>query len=206
MVRQGLSLALNLLIAVTVAVSWGMMAFQITENGRLSARGLRGMKYFTVLSNLLMGVASAIYCACLPSGRVPHWVGLLKYAGAVSVGLTFLTVMLFLGPKLGYPDMFQGANLWLHLIVPLAAIADFMLLDRQGTFTLPESLIAVIPMALYGLGYLVNLIVNGFGPPERSNDWYGFAARGLPAGGLVFAGMLAGTWLLSLLMRLPRRP
>ena len=205
MLRERLSLAINLLIAAAVAISWCAMAFRFTDSGRLSARGLRSMKYFTVLSNLLTGVAAAVCAVCLVRGQTPRWASLLKYAGAVSVGLTFLTVMLFLGPVFGFKGMFKGANLWFHLLVPLLAMLDFSLLDRQAALSLGDSLIAVVPMVLYGLGYMINLLVNGFGDPAHTNDWYHFAARGIPTGIAAFAGMILGTWLLALLLGLPHR-
>lgn len=207
MPRRCLSLVLNLLIFIVVLAAWGRMAFRLDGNGVLSATGLWSLRYFTVLSNLLQGAASLAYAACLAhalrGGRgVPHGVALLKYAGTVSVGLTFLTVMLFLGPVFGYPGMFRGANFWFHLAVPLAAALDFCLLDREGTFSLRESPLAVLPMALYGAGYVGNIARHGV----AGNDWYGFLAGGPGWGAVIAAVILFGTWGLALLLRLPRRP
>ena len=56
---------------------------------------------------ILLGKAAGIPCTVYQ----------LKYAATVSVGLTFLTVMLFLGPRFGYGAMFQGVNLWFHLLM-----------------------------------------------------------------------------------------
>ncbi len=38
----------------------------------------------------------------------------------VCLGLTFMTIAFFLGPIYGLFSMYQGANFWFHLIVPLA--------------------------------------------------------------------------------------
>ena len=206
MKRRVASTILNIAIAVAVIWAWLAMMFRF-ENGLLSSRGWASLKYFTVLSNLLQAAASAAYViAALRSlarggGGIPRGVALLKYAAAVSVSLTFLTVMLFLGPVFGYGGMFAGSNLFFHLLVPLAAAFDFCTLDREGTFSLRDSLIAVVPMLLYGAGYVLNILVNGV----TGNDWYGFAAGGVETFPLVFAAMALATWGVALILRLPRR-
>ena len=105
----------------------------------------------------------------------------------------------------GYPGMFRGANFWFHLAVPLAAALDFCLLDREGTFSLRESPLAVLPMALYGAGYVGNILAHGVGVRPNSNDWYGFLMGGPVWGAVIAAVILFGTWGLALLLRLPRR-
>ena len=168
MLIRKLSLAVNLLVAVAVLAAWGKMVFAIDERGTLTAPGLSSLKYFTVLSNLLACAASLAYAACLirlltGGAPVPYGVTLLKYAGAVSVTLTLLTVVLFLGPtaKEGFLIMFQGANLWFHLIVPLLCILDFCALNPDGPLPFAASLVACVPMALYSAYYLGNILANG---------------------------------------------
>ena len=56
-----LSLALNALIAAIVLAAWLGMVFAVHERGALTSRGLRSLKYFTVLSNLLACAASVAY-------------------------------------------------------------------------------------------------------------------------------------------------
>lgn len=205
MVKRLISLILNAAIAVAVFVSWGSMAFSV-EGGVLTAPGLRSLKYFTVLSNLLQAFASVAYVffvARALTGRVeraPRAVTVLKYAGTVSVSLTFLVVVLFLGPVLGYRGLFDGVSFWLHLVVPLAAAFDFCALDREGSLRLRDSLWAILPMLLYGVGYVLNLLVNG-----RVADWYGFATAGMGTLPFVLAGIALAAWCVALLERLPRR-
>ena len=203
-------MALNAALAVIVLASWAAMVFSL-EDGVLSAPGLRSLKYFTVLSNLLQAVASLAYVGAVGlalSGRrnrVSRSILRLKYAATVSVSLTFLTVMLFLGPVFGYRGMFSGPSFWFHLVVPLAAALDFCALDREGGVTMRDSLITLLPMALYGVFYALNILVNGLGTPGHSNDWYGFALGGLKTIPLVFLVIALATWGVALLERLPRR-
>ena len=192
--RKNLSKAVNLLIAVLVLWAWVSMAFRLGGHGSLSAGGLQSLRYFTVLSNLLQGGVS-LACAL---GRRPRR---LKYASTTAVALTFLVVLLFLGPVYGYAPMYAGANLWFHLVVPVLAMVDFLALDREGAYTRRDGLFAMLPMLAYGLFYVGNLLKNGV----RGNDWYGFARGGPGTAAVVFLAILAGNGLIALLLRLPRR-
>ena len=162
------ALICNWTMGVIVFFNWGRMVFQRTDSGRLSAAGLHTLKYFTVLSNLLLGIAAFVYALCVlrillgKAAGIPCTVYQLKYAATVSVGLTFLTVMLFLGPRFGYGAMFQGVNLWFHLLIPLTAIASFWLLEPDGTLSLQDSMLAVLPMLLYAIGYIISFCANYF--------------------------------------------
>ena len=214
MAIRKLSLAVNALVAVIVLTAWLGMVFIVDERGVLTARGLRSLKYFTVLSNLLACAASIAYGACLVrmlsggAGVVPRWITALKYAATVSVALTLATTALFLGPtaKTGYLSMFRGVNLWLHLVAPVLCILDFCLLNPDGPLTLGESLLACVPMALYAACYVGNLLRNGIVDRwGHTNDWYGFAAGGWGMAGVAAAIIFMATWGMALLMRLARR-
>ena len=202
------ALICNWTMGVIVFFNWGRMVFQRTDSGRLSAAGLHTLKYFTVLSNLLLGIAAFVYALCVlrillgKAAGIPCTVYQLKYAATVSVGLTFLTVMLFLGPRFGYGAMFQGVNLWFHLLIPLAAIASFWLLEPDGTLSLQDSMLAVLPTLLYAIGYIINVLSYGIKPGDFSHDWYGFAQGSLAMAGVAFVVMLLGTWGIALLVRI----
>jgi hypothetical protein len=129
---------------------------------------------------------------------MPYGVWLLKYIGTASVTVTFLTVMVFLGPTLGYKDQLKSWGLFLHLIGPLLAIVSFCFTERLYPLTLPLALLGDVPVLLYGLFYLYKVVL---GPDTgRWDDFYGFNKEGKwPAS---FAGMLAGTFLLCLALML----
>ncbi|MBQ5725613.1 MAG: hypothetical protein IIV80_05605, partial [Clostridia bacterium] len=109
--------------------------------------------------------------------------------------------LLLLGPAYGYDSMYIGANLWFHLIIPVLAMANFLIVDREGTFSLRDSLFTLIPMLAYSLFYVGNLLANGV----RENDWYGFAKKGPQSAVAAFLIILGLNWIIALLMRLPRR-
>ena len=182
-----------------VAGSWIVMF--LFGKGSLAQNGFGNLKYFTVQSNLLSGAAALYWLAV--SGRDKggrRAAERLKYVAAAAVGLTFTVVMVFLGPFYGYPMMFTGANLFFHLIIPLAAMAEIVFLT-DTKFTRRDNRLTVIPPILYGAGYLLNNIINGIGEWPDTNDWYSFLAWGYPAGIAIFAVICAVTWLLGLAMR-----
>jgi len=155
---------------------------------------------------LLLGVASLVYAVCLArfmrtGARVPHWAYLLKFAGTVATTVTLMTVLLFLGPTLGYPLMFVGGNLWLHLIIPVAGIVEFVFFDVQYSLSFKETLVGVVPTLLYGIFYCGNILINGVGQGRTSNDWYGFAMWGVQFMPVVLAVMLLATWLFAVAIR-----
>ena len=203
-------LAINVFIAVLVVVAWAMLVFG-PGSDMLAARGVGSLKYFTVLSNLLLAVASLVYAVCQvrclggAASEVPRAAHILKYVATVAVGLTFLTVMVFLGPLFGYPLMFKGGNLWLHLVVPVLAIVEFCVLDGPHELGLRDNLAAVVPTLVYGICYVGNVLVNGVGEGSTSNDWYGFTLWGVDKIPLVLTVMLLVTFLIGLAIRLTNR-
>jgi len=169
---------LNIVIAVIVPCAWVYMMCR--GSGSLAATGLRSLKYFTVLSNLLEGLASVLFLCSVPHSP------LLKYIAGIAVTLTFMTVLYFLGPVFGYAFMFRGANFWFHLVVPLLAIGEMLVMD-DVRHSRKDSLMTVLPLFIYGAFYMGNILLNGVGAWPQSNDWYGFARWGIPQGIALFA-------------------
>ena len=189
----------NICLIIMVAGAWVVM--MLFGKGTLSQNGLGNMKYFTILSNFLEAAASAAWLADTHrNGIAGNCSERLKYVAAASVGLTFATVMVFLGPLYGYAAMFTGANLFFHMIVPVSAIAEIVLLSDQ-TYTVRDNNLAVIPPLIYGAVYLINIALNGIGEWPDTNDWYQFLAWGYPVGILIFAVICLVTWSIGFFMR-----
>ena len=158
--------------------------------------GFRALRYFTVLSNVLCAVG-ALAILLTPSDVLPFGVWLLKYLGTAAVTVTLLTVLLFLGPTLGYKLLFQGQDLYLHLIAPLLAILSFCFMERDHTLTFGWSLLGLIPMLLYGVFYLWQVVLR---KPAGWEDFYGYNKNGKWP--VSFALMVVGTFLLCMLLLL----
>ena len=164
----------------------------------LSQRGIASLKYFTCLSNIFAGLVSGmtVFCLIVTGMRalLPMWLILLKYSAAVSVCLTFCVVVVFLGPRMGYKPLFAHEQLCLHAVGPLLAVFSFLSSPYIPEMKSSTSIIAVIPTLLYGIGYAANILKNGIGEGENTNDWYGFAVGGVKSIPAVFAIILAVTW------------
>ena len=121
--------AISLFIAVSAAVTVyggvtrGAGEGQVGEN----MTGAGYFKAFTVDSNVLCALLSlsvAFFSALVIAGRaerLPEWLVRLYYAGSVAVGLTFVTVVVFLAPVFGrsgrgYLFMFSGDMFLFHLV------------------------------------------------------------------------------------------
>lgn len=184
---------LNIIIAVCVFGAWLLMFIRGGQG--LSAAGFTNLKFFTVLSNLFEGIAT-IYWLVKPGEKAER----IKYIATAAVSVTFITVMAFLGPLYGYPMMFTGANLFFHLLIPLAAIAECIWLAHVK-FTRRDNLLTTIPALVYGTVYLFNNIINGIGEWPNTNDWYGFLNWGYPIGIAIFGVVVLISWLSGFIIR-----
>ena len=202
-----LSLVLNVAIAVLSLYAWALILFGRKDSGKLAARGVWSLKYFTVLSNLFSGLVSALYVACclLAVQPLPTWLIVLKLMAATAVMLTFLTVIVLLNPVYGWRSMYRGGNLWMHLFLPLLAALDCCLFVPVGTLPLHLTLFAMLPTAAYAAGYLRAIRLHGAEENGVTYDFYGFLRWGERKIPLVVAGMLLATWIIALALSLASR-
>ena len=194
----------SLLIHMAIAVITVIVVFKLTlrsDNGVLVSAGMDSMKYFTTLSNVLQGLCSMVMVTAL-IGRFDkeRWVAVLRWAGVTAVTITLLTVIFFLGPTMGYQHMFDGSSLWLHLILPLAAILAFVVLDRDAPLTVRHIPWAAAPMVLYAVFYTVNIALGGM-----KNDFYGFVRGNWALGAVSITVMLAADIAIAALLRWIRK-
>ena len=153
------------------------------------------LRFFTALSNLFCAAASLAVAVCRLAGNVPDAVLILKYVGTCAVTVTMLTVLLFLGPTLGYKPLFTGPDLWLHLICPVLAIISFLLWDKPD-MPFVAVLLGMLPVPLYGLVYLYRVLR---APEERRwPDFYGFNRGGKWP--LSYAAMTVGAAVVSVVL------
>ena len=203
--RYGLILLSSGLIAALTATGT-VVSLTSRSEGILTAYGLQNLKYFTVDSNLFLGLVcltELILAALRRAGRIaeiPAWIDTLQYVATVAVALTFTVVMVFFGPAVGYAPLLQEGSLYFHLIVPVLALLSFCALRRGRYIPLRKTALALIPSVLYGAYYTVVLLIYGAHFPFT--DWYGFALGGIPGSVMSASGIFLLTWLLALLLRL----
>ena len=189
-----MQIILNLLIFLCTA--WAYIGCFHDEEGWRLQRGLAVLRFFTIQSNLFCALASLALVTSLPAGFVPRWIWLWKYIGTAAVTVTLTTVLVFLGPAVGYKKLLSGRDLYLHLIGPLLAIASFCFCERFYPFPFPLALTGMLPVILYGTLYLYKVVLC---PQEkRWEDFYGYNKNGKWP--VSFAAMMLGGVLVCLLL------
>ena len=184
--------------AAIFLINFILLIVYFRENGHWNwEKGSSAFRFFTVLSNLLCAVASLVMLIFELMGTVPYGVWLFKYVGTAAVTVTLMTVLFFLGPtvKGGYPELFAGSGIYMHLLGPLAAIVSCCFLEN-GTLSLSYALLGMIPTILYGFLYLYKL--KGAPVKKRWEELYGFYRGGHWK--ISFTAMLAATFLICLML------
>lgn len=213
--RNIIAIIVNIVTIVLISIAMSKF-FISTGDGNMQVHGFSSFKYFTNLSNYFAAFAALL---CIPfevkniksgSGYLPRWVYLTKFFAAVSVTVTFLTCVFFLGPvnilvlaPYGIPPlraytlMFSGITFTLHLVAPLLSIISVLFLEKTQDFSKKYVKYGVISVFLYAIVYIV--MVAFIGPKNGGwTDFYHFTFGGkmylAPVSGAV---MLFVTWLIS---------
>ena len=170
--RFTLSLIINLVIFMLMAHTLinNFRTDILRDSDLLEAGGWVSFRYFTMLSNVLAAIAAALVAAfdakalISDEEKLPRWVLILKYAGTVAVTLTFVTVVVFLGPMVeamghGYFKLFQNENFFLHFLSPILAIISFVCFEQIENLKFTETIYGVIPTVLYSFAYLPMVVI-----------------------------------------------
>ena len=190
---------LNILIVVlvTVATVWMMTSPALLA---LTASRLGALKYFTVDSNILVGVAALLMAISQYRGKVAPWLYVLKLVATVGVTITMLVTVFYLGfvVSTGYFSMFQGSNFFFHLIVPLLSIIVFVFFEKTDCIAFKCNFLSFIPIVLYGIYYAVSVLTHmENGAVQKGYDWYKFFQFGVKSILIVYPFFLGFTFLVS---------
>ena len=178
---------LNLVIVIMTVTGIIFMLTGKPEEGALQSSGIENFKYYTVLTNVFCGIVSAIYLVFILFKKDTDKIRILKLAAVCGVAITFAVVAFMFGPLYGYPQFYQRGNLFFHLLLPLTAMTEFILVKR-AKMPFKYTVFAAVPTLLYGMGYLLNILINGIGGPwPYTNDFYAFLSWGWPVGIAIFA-------------------
>lgn len=181
--KQIADIVLNLTVVLNM-ILFTIMSFK--RDGEWNIKNIkRALKFFTYLSNVLLAVSSLLIIV-FPNSFIA-W--MIKYTGTAAVSVTMVTVLVFLGPTIGYKKVLAGRELWMHLLNPLIAIITFAILERRSLSFL-NSLFGMIPVILYGTMYYFKVLVAK--EEKRWDDFYGFNKGGKWYLAIFF--MLAGTF------------
>ena len=213
--KKAYILNLSLFVLEVFAIGWMMSGL---SGGVLSARRLATLKYFTVDSNILLGIAALI--AAINQRKVlrgeKSGVSLptliLKLSGTFGGTLTMLVTIFFLGPTLGrtygFFSLFEKSNFFLHLVNPVLGIVTFLCFERSSRIAFRHTFTAIIPLVLYAVYYVaVTLSHTVNGVAAKGYDWYGFFFLGVKSAYIVLPVIIVISWLISFaLWKLNRTP
>ena len=212
--RKKLVVILNILIIALAIIGTEMMVFYRPKGAMLTTSGIQNLKYFTVLSNEFCAIVACLWMVLFVKDKVGspdkpgasesprRWMVILKLLGAATTGLTFLVVAAFLLPIYRRLTLYMGSNLIFHLILPLAAMFEFAVMDiGKEKMPFKYTFFAVIPVLVYGTVYLVNILINGIGEAPQFNDWYGFLNWGYPVGVCIYIGIALAAWGIACFLR-----
>lgn len=180
-------LILNAVIVVLTVIGIIFMLTGRPEESALQSSGIENFKFYTVLTNVFCGLVAAIYLGMMLLKKNTEKLAVFKLAAVCGVAITFAVVAFMFGPLYGYPQFYKRGNLFFHLLEPLVAIVEFILIRRKK-IPFKYTVIAAVPTLLYGTGYMLNILINGIGGPwPDTNDFYAFLSWGWPAGIAIFA-------------------
>ena len=182
------AIALNIIIFVATTLIVASY-FLVTRKGEEKPAGTKAFRFFTTDSNIFSALACGIAAILelknyyMREVMIPHWAVLLKYYSAGAVTLTFLTVLFYLGPRIGYKKQFGGTSFYTHFLGPALSLIALMVFERGDHINIEETLVGFIPFIAYFWIYLRQVVLTSERDEEGNlikgwEDFYGFDQQG----------------------------
>lgn len=216
MKKMKIAFVLNICIFafVVLAIAWMMSGI---SSGVLTASRLWALRYFTVDSNILMGIAALI--AFIDQRKVLKgkkeklsvFTYVAKLTGTVGVTLTMLITIFFLAPTMGATygvlSLFINSNFFMHLLNPILSIVVFLGFERTNRVSFKHTFTGIIPLVIYAIYYTAAALTHiEDGAIAPGYDWYGFFFLGLKSAFIVLPLIIIITYVISLVLwKLNRR-
>ena len=196
-----ISLILNILIVILVVLGSTFMftgfKFMPSNNSLVSAK-IEMFKYFTVDSNIFMGIVSLIYVINIK--KKSKIMAIFKLMATSAVTLTFITTLFFLTPQYGFYPLYSNTNLFFHLLVPVVAVVSYIFFEND-LVERKDSIYGIIPMFLYSIFYTTNILVHlNDGGLTYKYDFYGFLRGNIYNMFISIPVMIIVAYLISLIL------
>lgn len=150
--KNKLSIVINAAIIILEIIGF-MISF--------ADKGMTFIRFYTQDSNLIALVACIITVVCTVqslhrSTAVPAWVRICKYIAVCCTTLTFLVVILILGPMMGSAHgylffLFGSSMLYHHFFCPVLIFISFVFLENGIILKKRHIIAAFIPTAVYAV-------------------------------------------------------
>lgn len=135
-------------------------------NSESSEAGVGTFKMFTTVSNIIAAFSAAM---CLPFQidglrrdryKLPSWIVIVMYVGAVGVFLTFFVAITIISAYQGFVNaMFTNAKLFTHTINPLLITLLFVLVISDTHIKFSFSFISMAPVTVYMIIYFIMVFI-----------------------------------------------
>ena len=180
---------LNLIIVIFTVTGIILMLTSEAEEGALQSSGIENFKFYTVLTNVFCGIVASVFLVFKLLKKDTEKIRALKLAAVVGVAITFAVVAFMFGPLYGFLQFYKRGNLYFHLLLPVTAMIEFIVVRRKK-MPFRYAVYAAVPTLIYAIGYLLNILINGIGGAwPDTNDFYGFLNWGWPVGIAIFTGI-----------------
>ena len=161
----GIVMSSAVIILTLVAVSLNISNYYKDHSPE---SGLGTLRMFTTLSNLLAAAAAFM---CLPFQidglkrdryKLPSWIVMLLFIGAVGTFLTFMIAITVISISEGFvKTMFLRSNIFMHTINPIFISLLFTLIISDYKSKFKVSLFSLIPVSLYAIMYYIMVFATG---------------------------------------------
>ena len=204
--KKAIIINIVIFVLVIAAVVWMM-----TDNSSatLSGRSLRALRYFTVDSNILMGISTAVMAIAqigVATGKrkdIRKGLYVFKLASTVAVTITMMVTVFYLGFIIptGFFSLFYHSNFIMHLAVPVLSIIVFVLFEKTDAIAFKHIFFSFVPLVLYGIYYAVSTFSHmENGVIEKGYDWYQLFKLGISSVLVVYPIFAGLTFLLSYIL------
>ena len=214
-----IALILNIIIVLLTVIASIMMftgfKFMHDYNLVLETSKIGMFKFFTVDSNMFMGLVSLIFVflelEIIHDKRktINKKYYILKLMSTTAVFLTFFVVFAYLGPltKYGIKSMITNSNLFFHLLIPVISIINFIFFEKTDKLVFKDTKYGLVPSLMYAVFYITNILIHmENGKVSTTYDWYWFVQNGVWTSLIVLPILFGITYLLSLIIwRLNRK-
>ena len=160
---SGIVISSLVIIMTFVALTLSLIDYYHSES---SEAGVGTFKMFTTISNIIAAFSAAM---CLPFQidglrkdryKLPSWIVIVMYVGAVGVFITFFVAITIISAYQGFVKaMFTNAKLFTHTINPLLITFLFVMVISDTRIKFSFSFISIIPVFIYMIIYLFMVII-----------------------------------------------
>lgn len=208
MKKYKISLILNIIVFILVLLGTVFMVTGFRFMGDdiiLAESKINAFKYFTVDSNILMGIAALLFAyyelliILKKKKEIPKSIYAFKHIATVGVALTFVVTVLYLAPFSEYRflDFFKNSNLFFHLFVPVLSVVSFLFYENNNKQNKNVILLGMIPMTIYSIFYVTGYILHIGNDTINDYDWYHLVRNGILESMISIFSMFLLTYLIS---------